>query len=77
MTVARWGEMVQVSFQGSTTKLKSRVNKVGSWFLRFRRWAKKEELRYTALADGQWITIDDVGPKRSGQRRRRIKELKE
>lgn len=71
------GERVQVSFLDSRRKLRGRVKKLGSWFLRFRRWANREDLRYTSLGDGQWIAIDDVGPKGSGQRRRRMKELRE
>lgn len=70
------GERVTVRF-GENRGIKALVKKVGSWFVRFRRWARTEDLHYTALGSGEWITIDNLGPKRSRERRRRIKKLRE
>lgn len=64
-------------FEGSRRGLKAQVKRVGSWFVRFRRWARLEDLHYTALGNGEWITIDNLGAKGSRERRRRIKELRE
>lgn len=61
----------------SRRSLRALVKKVGSWFVRFRRWARTEDLHYTALGNGEWITIDNLGPQGSKERRRRIKELRE
>lgn len=68
--------MVEVKWDSSSRPYRTRVRRVSAWFSRFRRWARDEDLRYTALGDGRAVFIENLGSGGATAKRRRLRKLR-